>query len=563
MGIRPKVHLCVFFAIISALCIALSLGWILQFSNQQMLRGRAQDEANTTLFQMATCVHDYLGSHDPKYATLWEQKNALFFKHISVLKKNFPGDEDLLVVIRQDSIKAKLLFAHMKDFPGDAKAAADLHNAARTITANISMLRSASDRVFLKSLGDACLLILAFVLVIVCVMEILRRMTVTLHHLEQQSSARRQAEEALTVERYLMNNLLEHTPDHVYFKNTKSQFIRLSRTLAEHFGLKNPADAEGKTDFDFFEMPHSGQAFDDEQGIITSGEPVIDKEEREDWPDGHVTWASTTKVPLRNDLGNIVGTFGISRDVTDKKAALDALQVTMRKLEISNKELENFAYIASHDLQEPLRMVSSFTQMLKKRYAGKLDSDADEYIGFAVDGAKRMQRLLNDLLEYSRVTSKARPLAATDAERVFTETLDNLQLAIEDAHAVITHDPLPRVLADEVQLMQLFQNLLSNALKFQVDGVAPIIHVGVRAEGARWIFSVRDNGIGIAEEYFSQIFLIFQRVRTQKEYPGTGVGLAICSKIVERHEGKIWVESEPGKGTTFYFSLKKAPGEIE
>lgn len=201
-------------------------------------------------------------------------------------------------------------------------------------------------------------------------------------------------------------------------------------------------------------------------------------------------------------------------------------------------------------------MVSSFTQLLARRYAGQLDKNADEYIAYAVDGAKRMQRLLNDLLAYSRVTTRAKPLEPTDCESVLTQTLDNLRLTIEDTGAVITHDPLPTVLADETQLIQLFQNLLGNAIKFHGEA-PPRIHVSATRGDAIWVFSVRDNGIGIEREYFERIFQIFQRVHGRDQYPGTGMGLAICSKIVERHGGKTWVDSEPGKGSTFFFSLPR------
>lgn len=224
------------------------------------------------------------------------------------------------------------------------------------------------------------------------------------------------------------------------------------------------------------------------------------------------------------------------------------------ELQRSNQELEQFAYVASHDLQEPLRMVSSYMQLIERRYKGKLDADADQFIDFAVDGAKRMQALIQALLAYSRVGSRGKPLEPTSCSKVLEEVLSNLQIAIEEAGATVTHDELPMVMADATQLSQLLQNLISNALKFR-GTEAPLIHIGAKKEKGNWKFSVRDNGIGIEKQFFDRIFVIFQRLHTRGEYPGTGIGLAVCRKIVERHGGRIWLESEPGKGTTFYFTI--------
>jgi light-regulated signal transduction histidine kinase (bacteriophytochrome) len=214
-------------------------------------------------------------------------------------------------------------------------------------------------------------------------------------------------------------------------------------------------------------------------------------------------------------------------------------------------------------LQEPLRMVTSFVGLLADRYRGQLGADADEFIGYAVEGAKRMQQLILDLLEYSRVGTRGQSLQPTDANAALDEALWNLGLAIEDAGATVTHDPLPTVWADPVQLSQLLQNLIGNAIKFR-GSEPPRIHIGVRAtfevsETSKvWEFAVRDNGIGIDPQFFERIFVIFQRLHNRAAYPGTGIGLAICKKIVERHGGRIWVESAPGQGSTFYFTLPAA-----
>ena len=225
-----------------------------------------------------------------------------------------------------------------------------------------------------------------------------------------------------------------------------------------------------------------------------------------------------------------------------------------RELAQSNAELQQFAYVASHDLQEPLRMVASYTQLLGKRYQGKLDKDADEFIGYAVDGATRMQRLIRDLLEYSRVGSENKSFEKTDCELVFQQAMHNLSASVRERHAEVTHDPLPIVHASSTHLTQVFQNLIGNALKFQGDTHSKI-HVGARAIPDGWEFSIRDNGVGIPADQLGRIFSIFQRLHGQSEYPGTGIGLAICKRIVEKYGGTIRVESELGKGSIFYFTL--------
>jgi PAS domain S-box-containing protein len=264
--------------------------------------------------------------------------------------------------------------------------------------------------------------------------------------------------------------------------------------------------------------------------------------------------------PLESAEGILV-TAAI-RDISVRKAAEAELLQNVQNLNRSNQELEQFANIASHDLQEPLRMVASYTQLLARRYKGKLDADADEFIAYAVDGAGRMQRLIQDLLAYSRVASKAGSLRRISSEDALLQALQNLRGVIEDSGALVIHDPLPSVMADEIQLIQLFQNLIGNAIKYQKPGI-PEVQVAASRNGAnKWTFSVKDNGLGIEPQYFEKIFGMFQRLHKREEFAGTGIGLAICKKIVERHGGRITVESQIGLGSTFKFALAEGESRL-
>lgn len=231
----------------------------------------------------------------------------------------------------------------------------------------------------------------------------------------------------------------------------------------------------------------------------------------------------------------------------------EEVQRHARALEERNAELEQFAYVASHDLQEPLRIVISYVQLLARRYDGQFDEDAEIFMKYIVDGAMRMKALINGLLDYSRLGRSGQPFSLTDCDVVLSQVLANLQVAIQEKGATIHHDPLPTVMGDALQLSQLWQNLLSNALKF--GGERPEVWIGARRQEREWLFWVRDQGIGLDVQYAERIFAIFQRLHTIEEYPGTGIGLAICKKIVERHNGRLWVESQPGAGATFFFTI--------
>lgn len=270
---------------------------------------------------------------------------------------------------------------------------------------------------------------------------------------------------------------------------------------------------------------------------------------------GEPRWVSLSGAAVRNQAGDLLYFLMMAEDIQQRKELDQALRRFTEELQRSNQELEQFAYVASHDLQEPLRMVTSYLQLIKQRYQGQLDEDADEFIHYAVDGANRMKMLIQDLLSFSRVGTRGRLPEPVDSEEAIERVLSDLQPVIAETGAQITHDPLPTVQADPTQFHQLLSNLIGNAIKFRGND-SPRIHMGAQREDDGWLFSVRDNGIGFdASEYGERIFVIFQRLHTKTEYGGTGIGLALCKKIVERHGGRIWVESQPGEGATFYFTL--------
>jgi PAS domain S-box-containing protein len=270
--------------------------------------------------------------------------------------------------------------------------------------------------------------------------------------------------------------------------------------------------------------------------------------------DGSYISVDVSSATFNDAKGELNGIITSIRDITKRKLNEKKLQQTMDKLEYSNKELEHFAYVASHDLREPLRMITTFLQLLEQRYTDQLDDDANEFIGFAVDGAKRLNDMINDLLEYSKVTSKEIELKPVKLEKVLNNVLIQLKVQINENNALITYDPLPIINGDENLMFQLFQNLIGNAIKYQ-DNKQPKIHISATKQKDQYLFSVKDNGIGIDKKQLNRIFTIFQRLHSNQEYEGTGIGLAIAHKIVDQHNGKIWAESETGKGTTFYFTL--------
>lgn len=368
---------------------------------------------------------------------------------------------------------------------------------------------------------------------------------------------RRRAEEALKKSEEKFRNLFDNALEGVFQTTPEGRLITANMALARMFGYASPEEMIN-TVTDLASQIYANQ--DDRKiavGIFKEMGFIEDFECRMRRKDGGIFWVRYEgRLTETSDGAPYFQGFII--DITERKQAEDALKKTTADLERSNKELEQFAYVASHDLQEPLRMVSSYTQLLEQRYKDKLDQDAKDFIGFAVDGANRMQGLIQDLLEYSRVTTRGQSLAMLDSHEALGDAVKNLKVMIQETGALVTNNDLPIVLGDHTQIVQVFQNLIGNGIKFKRPGVAPQIHISAENDSpdSRFrVFKVSDNGIGIEPRYFSRLFEIFQRLHSKQEYPGTGIGLALCKRIVERHGGRIWVESEPGKGSSFLFTL--------
>jgi PAS domain S-box-containing protein len=362
----------------------------------------------------------------------------------------------------------------------------------------------------------------------------------------------------LSVKHRMLNAVVEGTTDLIYIRDLENRFTLANAACAKVF-RRSANEMVGISMRDLLPNDSYDAVAKSDDEIVRAGVPCTLEEIAE--IDGVTRFFLTTKGPYHDADGKIIGTIGISREITERKKAEEHLVKMVGELKRSNEELQQFAYVASHDLQEPLRMVASYTQLLAKRYKGQLDSEADEFIAFAVDGSNRMQGLIHDLLAYSRAGTNGKALHEISSENALNEALSNLRATIQESSAVVTHDSLPSLTSDDTQLVQVFQNLVGNAIKYRGAEV-PRVHVSAAQNGGKeWIFSVRDNGLGIDPQFFDRIFVIFQRLHGREEFHGTGIGLAICKKIVERLGGRIWVESQPEKGSTFYFALPERDGK--
>ncbi len=358
---------------------------------------------------------------------------------------------------------------------------------------------------------------------------------------------------ALSQANMLLQMLLDHMPDHIYFKDAQSRFIRNSRSQARALGLSDPAEAIGKSDFDFF--PHAQLSYEKEQEIIQSGKPLVDLEEWVVWPDGRETWVLTTKVPLFDQTGQIVGTFGISRDITERKQAEAALQKAKLELEAANKELEAFSYSVSHDLRAPLRSVDGFSQALLEDFGELLPPEGRNFVERVRSSAQRMAELIDDLLNLSRVTRAQIKSVPVDLTRLAENIAAELQRTHPERSVKFRIAPNLIVRGDPHLLQVVLENFLNNAWKYTSKQEQAEIEFGSRDENDESIYFVRDNGAGFDMAYADKLFGAFQRLHAMTEFPGTGVGLATVQRIIHRHGGRVWAEGAVEQGATFFFTL--------
>lgn len=362
---------------------------------------------------------------------------------------------------------------------------------------------------------------------------------------------RKQAEEALALAHRKIQDIIDNTTAIIYAFDLENRFVLANAAVAKLLN-STPAQIIGKCRQDFMPKADADWHEANDRKVIEAGR-ALDFEEKSELAGCSITWL-TTKFPLRDAEGRIYAVGGISSDISERKRDEEKLKQLMEELKRSNTDLEQFASVANHDLREPLRTITSFLQLLEKRCKGSLDKDAMEFINFAVDGAGRMDKLLAGLLNYSRVHSQGKPMKPVSVQDSLNDAMLNLRKIIAESNAEIVSEPLPTLNADWMQLTQLFQNLIHNAIKFRSEQRLQI-HITSKKEGNHFLFSVSDNGIGIEPQYHDHIFTIFRRVNSKDERSGHGVGLAVCKKIVERHGGKIWLESTPGKGSTFFFTI--------
>jgi PAS domain S-box-containing protein len=413
---------------------------------------------------------------------------------------------------------------------------------------------TSEDLIFLQDLADRAALAIANARLYMAMQQLN-------NELEQRVTQRTAA---LSQANALLQTMLEHMPDHIYFKDFQSRFIRNSRSQAMALGLSDPAEAIGKSDFDFF--PHAQLSFEKEQEIMQSGKPLVDEEELVVWPNGRETWVSTTKMPLLDQEGQIIGTFGISRDITERKRAEVALQRAKLELEAANKELEAFSYSVSHDLRSPLRTIDGFSQALLEDYGDQLTTQGRDYLERVRAAAQRMGELIDDLLNLSRVTRAPMNAVDVDLSNLATIITKELQRIHPERKVRINIAPNLRASGDPRLLQIVLENLLNNAWKYTSKQENAEIEFGSKYENDQTIYFVRDNGAGFDMAYVNKLFGAFQRLHKATEFPGTGIGLATVQRTIHRHGGRIWAEGAAGQGATFFFmlpALTSAPSKSE
>ena len=379
---------------------------------------------------------------------------------------------------------------------------------------------------------------------------------------------RRRIEDLLASERNLLRSLIDTIPEHIFVKDLRGRYVLDNTAHRKFLKVKDLEEVSGKSVFYFFPQELAALYHADDQAIIRTGQPILNREEPAVTVEGKVIWLSTTKVPLRDVNGQFIGLVCVSTDISERKAAEEKLRMFAAQLERSNKELQDFASVASHDLQEPLRKIQAFADRLRAKCGQQIGEQGLDYLERMQGAANRMQTLIQDLLTLSRVSSKAQPYVAVDLARIVREVLSDLEVRVEQTGASIEVGFLPTIEADPLQMRQLFQNLLSNALKFQKPGQRPEVMISAKVlqvqehqvSGAGpgdevCQIMIVDNGIGFEDQFAEQIFALFQRLHSRQEYEGTGIGLAVCRKIAHRHGGSIVAKSAKDQGATFIVTL--------
>jgi PAS domain S-box-containing protein len=379
---------------------------------------------------------------------------------------------------------------------------------------------------------------------------------------------RRRAEAALAQQARLLSDIIDTMPELIYLKDREGRYVLDNRAHRRYLGVTPGENIYGKTAWDVYPKEIAQRHTDEDQYVMSTGAPVREREEEARPAAPNIRWLSTTRIPLRDPGGRIVGLVGVSLDITQRRADEEKLRRFAAQLESSNAELQNFASVASHDLQEPLRKIQAFGDRLRAKCAEQLSSQGQDYLDRMQNAAERMQTLIQDLLQLSRVTSRAQPFQQCDLPKIVNEVIGDLEVRLEQTRGKIEVEQLPTIEADPLQMRQLFQNLISNALKFHRPEEPPLVRIqselfaavdqsipGARPPDKIARIIVQDNGIGFDPKYADQIFSVFQRLHTKTEYEGTGIGLAVCRKITDRHGGTIVAESEEGRGSTFTITL--------
>lgn len=377
------------------------------------------------------------------------------------------------------------------------------------------------------------------------------------NHLQAQIHERENAETALRDSQEMLRAILDSIPIRVFWKDRNLNYLGCNQPFATDAGFDSPDEVIGKTDYDFPWKPEEAKFFrDTDRRIIQNDKPEFNIIEPQLQADGKQAWLKTNKVPLKKFDGELFGVLGTYEDISEQISAQEQLEQYTKELEFTNRELQKFAYVASHDLQEPLRKIQQFGDRLVVKYGPDLDDRGIDYLNRMQKSANKMQSLIQDLLAYSRVTMGGLEVKPTDLTLIVYEVLEDLEARLEENRVQISFKKLPTIDADPVQMKQLFLNLISNAVKFSAGESEPLIRINAeKVDEGQWQISVADNGIGFDEKYEERVFGVFQRLHPDQVYQGTGVGLALCKQVVERHNGKIWAESKPGEGATFIFTL--------